>query len=147
MFHKVKDVRALPGLKLSVQFVDGVIKIYDISQLLEKLPIFKVLQDNEKLFYSVAVDVGGYGIIWYDEVDLSCDELWEHGEKVESPFEGLLSLADATNLWGLSESTLRKAISYGQLIPGVDVCKYGKQWVVSVEAMVREYGNPIKNAS
>ena len=50
MFHKVKDVRALPGLKLSVQFVDGVIKIYDISQLLEKLPIFKVLQDNEKLF-------------------------------------------------------------------------------------------------
>ena len=147
MFHKVKDVRALPGLKLSVQFVDGVIKIYDISQLLEKLPIFKVLQDNEKLFYSVAVDVGGYGIIWDDEVDLSCDELWEHGEKVESPFEGLLSLADATNLWGLSESTLRKAISYGKLIPGVEVCKYGKQWVVSVEAMVREYGNPIKNAS
>ena len=118
MFHKVKDVRALPGLKLSVQFVDGVIKIYDISQLLEKLPIFKVLQDNEKLFYSVAVDVGGYGIIWDDEVDLSCDELWDHGEKVESPFEGLLSLADATNLWGLSESTLRKAISYGKLIPG-----------------------------
>ena len=114
MFHKVKDVRALPDLKLSVQFVDGVIKIYDISQLLEKLPIFKVLQDNEKLFYSVAVDVGGYGIIWDDEVDLSCDELWEHGEKVESPFEGLLSLADATNLWGLSESTLRKAISYGK---------------------------------
>ena len=120
MFHKVKDVRALPGLKLSVQFVDGVIKIYDISQLLEKLPIFKVLQDNEKLFYSVAVDVGGYGIIWDDEVDLSCDELWDHGEKVESPFEGLLSLADATNLWGLSESTLRKAISYGKLISGVD---------------------------
>ena len=125
MFHKVKDVRALPGLKLSVQFVDGVIKIYDISQLLEKLPIFKVLQDNEKLFYSVAVDVGGYGIIWDDEVDLSCDELWEHGEKVESPFEGLLSLADATNLWGLSESTLRKAISYGKGRPfqdGILVC-------------------------
>ena len=35
VFHKVKDVRDLPDLKLSVQFVDGVIKIYDISQLLE----------------------------------------------------------------------------------------------------------------
>ncbi|MDO4617167.1 MAG: DUF2442 domain-containing protein [Lachnospiraceae bacterium] len=29
--------------------------------------------------YSVSVDVGGYGIIWNDDLDLSCDELWERG--------------------------------------------------------------------
>ncbi|MCQ2498692.1 MAG: hypothetical protein MJ133_06865 [Lachnospiraceae bacterium] len=51
-----------------------------------------------------------------------------------------MSFADATQLWGLNESTLRKAIAYGKLINGVDVCKFGKQWVVSVEAMKREYG-------
>ena len=53
-------------------------------------------------------------------------------------------MADATNIWGLNESTLRKAISYGKLKNGVDVCKYGKQWVVSLESMIREYGNPSK---
>ena len=31
---------------------------------------------------------------------------------------------------------------YGKLVNGVDVCKFGKQWVVSMAAMIREYGNP-----
>ena len=68
------------------------------------------------------------------------NELWENGIQVEKPFDGLMSFADATQLWGLNESTLRKAIVYGKLINGVDVCKFGKQWVVSVQAMKREYG-------
>ena len=37
---------------------------------------------------------------------------------------------------------LRKAIAYGKLVNGVDACKYGKQWVISMEAMKREYGEP-----
>ena len=86
------------------------------------------------------IDVGGYGIIWGDELDLSCDELWEHGERVNTPFDGLMSFGDASELWGLSESTLRKAVSYGKLVNGVDVCKFGKQWVVSKAAMKRAYG-------
>ena len=53
-------------------------------------------------------------------------------------------MSDATNIWGLNESTLRKAISYGKLVNGVDVCKYGKQWVISVESLKREYGIPNK---
>lgn len=40
-----------------------------------------------------------------------------------------------------NESTLRKAITYGKLVNGVDVYKFGKQWVVSIDAMKREYGN------
>ena len=51
----------------------------------------------------------------------------------------------ATALWCLNESTLRKAITYGKLVNGVDVCKYGKQWVISSDAMVREYGQPKMN--
>lgn len=145
MFHRIKDVRALPELRLSVQFLDGVIKIYDVGQLLDRLSVFKELQNNDKLFYSVSVDAGGYGIMWNDDLDLSCDELWQNGEKVESPFEGLLSLSDATTIWGLNESTLRKAIAYGKLVSGVDVCKYGKQWVVAVSSMIREYGEPPKD--
>lgn len=141
MFHKIKNVAALPDYRLSVQFSEGVTKIYDVKPLFEKLPVFAALKDDVQTFYSVSVDIGGYGIVWNDELDLSCDELWEHGTQVHTPFDGLIAFSDATELWGLNESTLRKAISYGKLVDGVDVCKFGKQWVVSMDAMQREYGN------
>ncbi|MBQ2999393.1 MAG: DUF2442 domain-containing protein [Clostridia bacterium] len=139
MFHKIKTVSALPEYKLSVQFAEGITKIYDVKPLMERIPIFAEINDAE--FACVAVDVGGYGIVWNDDLDLSCDELWENGVQVDTPFDGLMAFSDATELWGLNESTLRKAISYGKLVNGVDVCKFGKQWVVSVDAMKREYGN------
>ena len=41
------------------------------------------------------------------------------------------------------KSTLRKAVSYGKIVPGIDARKYGKQWVVTLEAMRREYGDPV----
>lgn len=141
MFHKVKNVFPLPDFKLSVQFCEGVTKIYDIKPLFDSLPVFRNLLENPDLFCCVETDVGGYGIIWGDELDLSCDELWEHGVQIATPFDGLMAFSDASSLWGLNESTLRKAVAYGKLINGVDVCKFGKQWVVSVQAMQREYGN------
>ena len=79
MFHKIKNVAALPDYRLSVQFSEGVTKIYDVKPLFEKLPVFAALKDDVQTFYSVSVDIGGYGIVWNDELDLSCDELWEHG--------------------------------------------------------------------
>lgn len=142
MFHKIKNISALPDFKLSVQFCEGVTKLYDLKPLFEKLPVFQYLKDNPEEFATVEVDVGGYGIIWGDELDLSCDELWEHGVQVATPFDGLMSFGDATELWGLNESTLRKAVIYGKLVNGIDVCKFGKQWVVSVASMRREYGTP-----
>ena len=142
MFHKVKTVNVIPDYRLSVQFAEGVTKIYDLKPLFEKWPVFLDLKNDDTLLYSVEVDAGGYGIIWNDDIDLSCDELFENGEAVETPFDNLMAFTDATELWGLNESTLRKAISYGKLVTGIDACKYGKQWVISIEAMKREYGNP-----
>lgn len=144
MFHKVKNVTTVPDHKLSIQFAEGVTKLYDMKVLAKKLPVFNQLLDSLEEFSCVTVDVGGYGIVWNDYYDLSCDELWENGVTVQTPFDGLLSMADATELWGLNESTLRKAISYGKLVNGIDVCKFGKQWVVSIDAMYREYGEPKK---
>lgn len=57
-------------------------------------------------------------------------------------FDGLLSFKEATDLWELNESTLRKAVSYGKLVENTDCKKFGKQWVVTKEAMIREYGQP-----
>jgi len=145
MFHKIKNVAALPEYKISVQFSEGITKIYDINPLFKRLPAFLYFKNHPDEFAYVSVDVGGYGIIWNNDIDLSCDELWENGVRVETPFDGLMAFSDATELWGLNESTLRKAITYGKLVNGVDVCKFGKQWVVSIEAMKREYGNGNKS--
>ena len=143
MFHKIKNIFPIDDYKLSVQFSIGVTKIYDVKPLFEWKDVFNNLK-NDNLFSKVFVDVGGCGIVWNDDLDLSCEELWENGIDVKTPFDGLISMADATDIWGLNESTLRKAISYGKLINGVDVCKYGKQWVISMDAMKREYGMPKK---
>lgn len=142
MFHKVKSVNALDNFRLSVQFAEGITKIYDVSQLFEKWDAFHPLKDNPDIFNKIQVDVGGYGVIWNDDLDISCDELYANGTIIKTPFDGLMSFNDATTLWGLNESTLRKAITYGKLVNGIDVCKFGKQWVISMDAMKREYGDP-----
>ena len=142
MFHKVKAVNVLPDFRLSVQFTEGITKIYDVKPLFDKWAPFKALENSPELFSCAEVDAGGYGVIWNDELDLSCDELFENGVTVKTPFDGLMAFTEATRLWGLNESTLRKAIAYGKLVNGVDACKYGKQWVISAEAMKREYGQP-----
>lgn len=142
MFHKVKSVAPLPEYRLLVHFTDGTAKEYDLTPLFEEYPIFRDLQTTPELFQQVCVDAGGYGISWNDDIDLACDELWANGTPVETRFTGLLSFADATSLWGLNESTLRKAITYHHLTEGIDVQKFGKQWVITRSAMEREYGTP-----
>ena len=143
MFHKIKNVIPLKDFKLSIQFAEGITKIYDMKKLIENNKIFADLKDIN-LFNSVEVDIGGYGVIWNDDIDISCDELFENSKKIDTPFDGLMAFSDATDIWGLNESTLRKAIIYGKLVNGIDVCKFGKQWVISSNAMKREYGIPFK---
>ena len=142
MFHKIKDVTPMPDYILSIQFSEGITKQYDLKPLFEKNSIFIPLKEHPELYYSATVDIGGYGVIWDDNIDIACDELYFGGKAFQTPFDGLIAFSDATSLWGLNESTLRKAISYGKLLRGRDVCKFGKQWVISSEAMIREYGQP-----
>lgn len=139
MFHKVKSVLPQKNYSLLVSFCVGVSKIYDVKPLFNKYKVFKKLKENH-LFEDVVVDQGGCGVSWSDDIDLACDELFFNGKEIKTPFDGLIAFTDACELWGLNESTLRKAVSYGKLIEGVDVIKYGKQWVVSSKAMEREYG-------
>ena len=141
MFHKIKSVIPSNDYKLIIIFAEGITKIYDVKPLFSKFDIFNKLKYDD-LFSECVVDFGGYGISWNDDIDLSCHELYFNGEIIKTPFDNLIALSDATIIWGLNESTLRKAISYGKLQEGVDVMKYGKQWIITMEAMVREYGEP-----
>jgi len=57
-----------------------------------------------------------------------------------NPFDGLVSLSEAATMWGKEESGLRHAIARGKFKEGIDAKKFGKQWVIAISAMEREYG-------
>lgn len=141
MFHKIKNVVPLDNYFLCVSFVEGITKKYDVKPLFKRFEIFNNLKKNG-LFKKAHVGIDGYAIIWNDDIDLACDEIYENGTIIKTPFDNLIAFTEATKFWNLNESTLRKAIKYGKLIDGIDACKFGKQWVVSTESMKREYGLP-----
>lgn len=62
-------------IKVEIIFGNNIGKIYDVKPLLLKWPQFKVLK-NQAFFNVVTVDVGGVGISWNENIDLSAFELW-----------------------------------------------------------------------
>ncbi len=141
IFHKIKYVIPLDDYRLFIHFFSGISKIYDVKPLFKWRTVFLDLKNNN-LFYGVEVSEDHNAVIWNDQLDISSEELFMNGKEVKTPFDKLISMNDATSIWGLNESTLRKAISYGKFKVGIDVNKYGKQWVVNIDSMIREYGEP-----
>ncbi len=77
-FHIIKSVEPLNNKIIEVIFNNGVCKKYELKILINKYNVFKELE-NEKVFNSVRVDSGGYGIIWNERIDLSSEEIWNNG--------------------------------------------------------------------
>ena len=82
MFHKIKRVLSKENLIIEIEFEDKTRKIYDVKKIISKWSIFENLKD-ENLFKNVKIDVGGYGITWSEDIDLSCEEIWQNGEKID----------------------------------------------------------------
>lgn len=82
MFYRIVDVNPLPNMCLLVRFTDNIVKEYDIRPLIKTLPAFQALGTPD-LFKQVRVDIGGYGVVWNDELDISSNELWEKGKLVQ----------------------------------------------------------------
>ena len=78
--HKIKTITPLSDLILLAEFDDGSVKKYDVKPLMKEIPIFQMLDYVPELFNQVRVDFEGYGIVWNDEIDLSCDELYYNGK-------------------------------------------------------------------
>ncbi|OPX85836.1 MAG: hypothetical protein A4E53_03315 [Pelotomaculum sp. PtaB.Bin104] len=58
--------------------------------------------------------------------------------------ENILSLTEASQRWGLSESTIRMAISRGRFVEDEEIRKSGKIWLITIPAMERVYGKEPK---
>lgn len=83
MFHKIKNVEALSNLILKLKFENDEIKYYDVKKVIEKIKEFDILK-NEYIFKNVQVDIGGYAVIWNNDLDIACEELYKNGvSKIE----------------------------------------------------------------
>ena len=98
MFHKVKNVTALPEYVLLAHFMDGSDKLYDMKQLFAQYPIFRSFETTPGLFEQAKADVGGYGIVWNEDIDIDADEIYQNGTDTRAPFSGLIAMSDATVL-------------------------------------------------
>ena len=82
MFMHAIKVKFLEDVKLELTFQDGKIVQYDMSKLFSKYPQLEELRRNRKLFLSGRLDVGGYGVIWNDDLDIDATSVYECGEVV-----------------------------------------------------------------
>lgn len=76
-YPKIKKAEVLEDYFLGIFFNTGEIKIYDFKSNFQ-YEIFSQLKD-QSIFKNVAVDIGGYGISWNDDCDLSEQELYLKG--------------------------------------------------------------------
>lgn len=72
MFHKIDKVEPLEDYKLKVTFKDKTIKIYNAKDIVGDM--------DRDMFIDVHADIGGYGLVWDDDTDVWCNEVYEYGK-------------------------------------------------------------------
>ena len=83
MFCKIKDVEALSNFILKIKFENNEVKYYNMNNIIKKIKEFDILK-NESIFKNAQVDVGGYAVVWSDDLDIACEELYKNGvSKIE----------------------------------------------------------------
>lgn len=85
MFVKITSVATLPDYILLVGFATGEYKEFDLKPLIEKYAPFKSLKEVAGLYEQVKIDVGGYGLVWNDDLDIAADGLYEKGTACVPP--------------------------------------------------------------
>ncbi len=55
-------------------------------------------------------------------------------------FEGLYTFLEIAKIYGMDDSSLRKKVARGKLVVGIDVKKIGRTWIITEQAMVKNFG-------
>lgn len=133
MTHRIIEVKATKKYTIYATFQNGVIKEYDMCQIFSTIPQFKSLQSEQGLFEQVKVDVGGCGISWNDELDLSAEEIWQFGITVEESYE-----VDIKNRIGAKLTEARERVGLKQ----VELAKKTGIYQADISNIERGIANP-----
>ena len=122
MFHKAVKLEYGKGTVLYLTFQTGEVKEYDVCALFGKYPQLTALR-NRKLFVSGRL-MGGYGILWNDELDLETETVYQDGKTVSS---GKISV-NFTAANALLAARARKNMSQAELsaATGIDQADISK---------------------
>lgn len=116
MFHKAVDLKLLSGTALEVTFQDGRVKQYDMLTLFDKYPQLRALQDP--VLFQAGRLVGGYGIVWNDELDVDAETIYQDGQLVRNVPVANQQLAQAVSAaraqCGLTQSQVAAAAGIDQ---------------------------------
>ncbi|MGL5713723.1 MAG: helix-turn-helix domain-containing protein [Paraclostridium sp.] len=55
-------------------------------------------------------------------------------------FEGLYTFIEVSQIYGIDDSSLRKQVARDKFVIGEDVKKLGKTWIITEQAMVKNFG-------
>lgn len=122
---KIEDVVPLAERQLLVFFRDGLVKKCDIRALVKAKPAFAPILNSDKLFRSVGVQMGGYGICWGEQLTMSDDDLYRHGVDVPLSMDDFRSFiadrvvnsAEAQQMLGCTRQNINDLIRRGKLHP------------------------------
>lgn len=76
----IKTVQQIGDSELLIEFSNHEYRKYEVATLFDKT-MFSPLKDP-LVFKSFQVEPGGYAISWNNDIDISENELWVHGEPV-----------------------------------------------------------------
>ncbi len=79
MFHKITSLQIKSNYLLVVGFSNNKVKLFDLKPYIEKYKPFKQLVDQPGLYETAKIDIGGYGIVWNDALDISAEGIYEKG--------------------------------------------------------------------
>ncbi len=79
MFIKITSIAPLPDYILLIGFTTGEYKLFDLKPIIDKYSPFQALINTPGLYKQAKIDVGGYGIVWNDQLDISSEGLYERG--------------------------------------------------------------------
>ncbi len=83
MFVKITSLATLPEYNLLVGFSTGEYKKFDLKPVMEKYAPFRALKETVGLYEQAKIDIGGYGIVWNDDLDISAEGIYEKGVDCE----------------------------------------------------------------
>lgn len=112
MFHQIFNIATTEKHTMIAHFTDGEFRVVNIKQLADEFHQFQTLIANQELFKKAQVDVGGYGIVWDDELDLSADYVYEHG----APIPPVLDMLTKEQFDAMMEESLNQ-VRNGETIP------------------------------